>query len=425
MMTPLKLISPGENDTKILAESGRNLHTFVLNRTASERSREDTVTDSVKEDLSPPPAILVNRSFRRLTFAAFKRRIMSMPARPSVRRWNPVLGEWVIVAPATAERPWNGALVPAAASDLPEYDPGCYLCPGVARAGGKVNPPYTGVHVFDNDFPSLSPEYTAVCGEGYSGCDIPAYGICRVVCFSPKHNVTLPVMSEEEVYHVMIAFRDQFAELSSTPGIEHVMLFENRGKIIGVSNPHPHGQIYATGFVPRIPAARYENARRYRLDTGKCLLCAVIENESREGKRIIAQNDDFIAFVPYFARLAYEVMLLPRRHVAVITGLSDRELRSLAAIYREIMIRYDNLFLMPFPNITVFQNCPCAPGIDPEPYHFHIEFLPPLRSRDKLKYMAGFESGGGVIVNPALPDESAEALCRADVIHYTEKMTKT
>ncbi|MHB9030257.1 MAG: galactose-1-phosphate uridylyltransferase, partial [Candidatus Latescibacterota bacterium] len=254
-----------------------------------------------------------------------------------------------------------------------------------------------------------------------SGRDIPAHGVCRVVCFSPKHNVTLPVMSGEEAYRVMIAFRDQFGELSSTPGIENVMLFENRGKIIGVSNPHPHGQIYATGFIPRIPAARYENARRYRLDTGKCLFCSVIESESQDGKRIIARNEHFLAFVPYFARLAYEVMLLPRRHVSAITGLSDRELRSLAQIHREIMIRYDNLFTMPFPNITVFQNCPCAPGLDPRPYHFHIEFLPPLRSRDKLKYMAGFESGGGTIVNPAFPDESAEALRQAGTIHYSEK----
>jgi UDPglucose--hexose-1-phosphate uridylyltransferase len=345
-----------------------------------------------------------------------------MPPRPSVRRWNPVLGEWVIIAPATAARPWNGALVSPAASELPEYDPECYLCPGVTRAGGKVNPPYTDVHVFDNDFPSLSMENP--CGEGYSGHDIPAYGMCRVVCFSPKHHVTLPVMSTEEVCRVMAAFRDQFAELSSIPGIEHVMLFENRGKIIGVSNPHPHGQIYATGFVPRIPAVRYENARRYRLDTGKCLFCAVLENELQDGKRIVSRNEHFVAFVPYFARLAYEVMLLPRRHVAAITELSDRELRSLAEIHREVMIRFDNLFTMPFPNITVFQNCPCAPGTDPRPYHFHIEFLPPLRSHDKLKYMAGFESGGGTIVNPALPDESAEALRQAGVLHYSEKKEK-
>lgn len=340
----------------------------------------------------------------------------TMPQRPSLRRWNPILGEWVIIAPATAGRPWNGAVVSSPRSALPDYDPGCYLCPGVTRADGKVNPPYCGVYVFDNDFPSLSLEYSADAQTG----EIPARGICRVVCFSPKHNVTIPEMSPDEVRDVLITLRNQFGELSAIPEIGNVMLFENRGKIIGVSNPHPHGQIYATDFIPRIPAARYENARRFLLDTGKCIFCTVLEDELRTGARIVAQNDHFAAFVPPFARLAYEVMLLPRRHVPFITELSEKELGSLADIHREVMIRYDNLFRMPFPNITVFQNCPCAEEIDPRPYHFHIEYLPPMRSHDKLKYMAGFESGGGTIVNPALPDESAEVLRLVSSVHYSQ-----
>ncbi len=344
-----------------------------------------------------------------------------MPLRPSIKRWNPILGEWVIIAPVTAGRPWSGAVVPTVGSELQEHDIGCYLCPGVARAGGKINPRYSGVYVFDNDFPSLSLEYTAEGGEGYSARDIPARGVCRVVCFSPLHNITLPLMSEDGVYAVVCALRDQFEELSSIPEIEHVMLFENRGKVIGVSNPHPHGQIYATDFVPRIPATRYENARRFLLDAERCLFCSILENELREGARIVTRNAHFTAFVPYFARLAYEATILPHRHVHSITELSGEELRALAAIFREMTIRYDNLFSMPFPNITVFQNCPCARSVDPGPYHFHIEFLPPLRSHDKLKYMAGFESGGGTIVNPSLPDETAEALRRAETTHYSEK----
>ncbi len=342
-----------------------------------------------------------------------------MPRRPSIKRWNPILGEWVVIAPATADRPWNGALVSPAVDELPEHDPGCYLCPGVARAGGKTNPMYTGTYVFDNDFPTLSPDYSTVERDGHVPGDIPARGVCRVVCFSPKHNITLPVMSEEEVHDIILTLRGQYGELASIPEIENVMLFENRGKIIGVSNPHPHGQIYATDFVPRIPASRYKNARRYRLDTGRCLFCAIMEDEIRDARRIIVENDHFVAFIPSFARLAYEIMLLPRRHTSSIDELTENELRSLAGIYREIMIRYDNLFMMPFPNITIFQNVPCAAGADPRPYHFHIEFLPPLRSPDKLKYMAGFESGGGTIVNPALPDESAEALRRTSAVHYT------
>lgn len=324
------------------------------------------------------------------------------------------MGEWVIIAPATSGRPWSGALISSTQEELPVYDPCCYLCPGVTRAGGKVNPRYSGIHVFDNDFPSLSMDYTA------AGHDVPARGICRVICFSPKHNTTLSRMKEEEVHSVILAFRDQYSELSAVPGIEHVMPFENRGKVIGVSNPHPHGQIYSTDFIPSIPLTRYKNARKHLEENGSCLFCSILEKELKSGIRVIAENDHCAAFVPPFARYAYEVQIYPHRHVPSMTDLSGEELLSLAKIYREILIRYDNLFEMPFPNVTIFQNCPSPPGIDPRPYHFHIEFLPPLRRPDKLKYLAGFESGGGNIVNPALPEESAEALRMTSTVHYTE-----
>jgi len=343
-----------------------------------------------------------------------------MTQRISTKRWNPLLHEWVIIAPATGVRPWSGARISPVRNELPERDPECYLCPGVKRAGGQVNPEYNGVFVFDNDFPSLSMEHEFP--EHITGTEreFPARGICRVVCFSPKHNVTLPEMDEDEVFSVTCAFRDQFAELSAVPGIEHVMIFENRGMIIGVSNPHPHGQIYSMDFVPRIPALRYEHSKKYMDENGSCLFCKILEDELTESVRIVSRNDHFIAFVPFFARLTYEVLLLPRRHVAFITELTDEELRSLALIHREILVRYDNIFLMPFPNITVFQNCPCSGDFNPEPYHFHIEFLPPLRSRDKLKYMAGFESGGGNIINPSLPEESARVLRDVSTVHYTK-----
>lgn len=337
---------------------------------------------------------------------------------PSIRRWNPILGEWVIIAPTTAGRPWSGALVSHSETSLPEHDPSCYLCPGVKRAGGEVNPDYRGIFVFDNDFPSFSLVYSLDETGPNRPDDKPARGVCRVVCFSHRHNATLSEMSEEEVHEVVLAFRAQFAELSSIPDIANVMLFENRGQVIGVSNPHPHGQMYATDFIPRIPTVRYKNARRHMDEHNACLFCSILAEELREERRIVAENDLFAAFVPYFARHAFEVMLLPRRHAPAITDLSEDEIHSLAKIYREVLIRYDKLFTMQFPNITVFQNCPCATGLDPRPYHFHIEFLPPLRSRDKLKYMAGFESGGGTIVNPALPDDSARALRNASTVHY-------
>jgi UDPglucose--hexose-1-phosphate uridylyltransferase len=334
--------------------------------------------------------------------------------RPSIKRWNPLMGEWVIIAPSTAGRPWSGTLVSTAQEELPPFDPGCYLCPGVTRAGEKINPNYSGVYVFDNDFPSLSMDYLA------AGDDLPARGVCRVVCFSPKHNATLPRMREEEVHAVILSFRDQYRELSAFPGIEHVMLFENRGKVIGVSNPHPHGQIYSTDFVPNIPLTRYNNSRKHMEKNGKCLFCSILEGELKIGLRVVSVNDHFAAFVPPFARFAYEIQIYPRRHIPSMIDLTPEELISLSKIYREILIRYDNLFGMPFPNVTIFQNCPSPPGIDRRPYHFHIEFLPPLRSPDKLKYLAGFESGGGNIVNPALPEESAEALRMISTVHYRE-----
>jgi UDPglucose--hexose-1-phosphate uridylyltransferase len=337
-----------------------------------------------------------------------------MPIRPSIKRWNPLQGEWVIIAPSTAGRPWSGTIIPSNRDELPDFDPGCYLCPGVRRAGGEKNPEYKQVYVFDNDFPSLSMEYKV------SGNDVPAAGICRVVCFSPRHNISLPLMSSTDVHAVVLAFRDQYRELSSIPGIENVMMFENRGKVIGVSNPHPHGQIYCTDFVPRIPLTRYQNAKKYFDDKGICLFCSIFEQELKRGILIISENDHFAAFVPPYARFAYEVHIYPRRHVSSITDLSQDELFSLTKIYREILIRYDNLFMMPFPNITIFQNCPCSPELDPRPYHFHMEFLPPMRSPDKLKYLAGFESGGGNIVNPALPEESADELKKLSTIHYLE-----
>jgi len=207
--------------------------------------------------------------------------------------------------------------------------------------------------------------------------------------------------------------------LSAIPEIQNVMMFENRGKIIGVSNPHPHGQIYSTDFIPRIFGTMYANAQAFMNDKGKCLFCSVMEEEVGAGIRTVCQNDHFVAYVPYFARHTFEIHIMPRRHVPYITELNSEEISHLAEIYKEVLVRYDNLFRMPFPNITVFQNAPTANDCDPEPYHFHIEFYPPLRSPDKLKYMAGFESGGGNIINPSLPCESAQALRAVPDIHYT------
>lgn len=342
-----------------------------------------------------------------------------MLRRPSFKRWNPLLGEWIIFAPTTAVRPWSGTTVTKEKNILPEYDPVCYLCPGVTRAEGDVNPDYTDVFVFDNDFPSLSMNIRRDQNDKTQAMDVPVSGICRVICFSPKHNITLAEMNPDSFVTVIHTFRDQYRELSSIPEIRNVMIFENKGTIIGVSNPHPHGQIYATDFIPRNMLAQYSNARNFMDNNNICLFCHVMDEEIADGRRIVTQNSDFIAYVPYFARHTFEIHIMPRRHVPSITFLTEDELLSLAEVYREILIRFDNLFEMSFPNITIFHNAPCSDELDPAPYHFHIEFCPPLRSRNKLKYMAGFETGGGNIINPSLPCESAEMLRDMSTMHYT------
>ena len=341
---------------------------------------------------------------------------------PSIKRWNPLLGEWVIIAPVTAGRPWSGAVISPIKKDQPEFDPDCYLCPGVQRAGGEINPDYKDTYIFNNDFPSLSMEYSTDELTIINPQDIPAPGICRVVCFSPRHNITLPEMDVEDISKILNAFCVEFKEISSIPEIQNVMIFENRGKVIGVSNPHPHGQIYSTDFVPRIPWTMYSNAKQFMDEKKKCLFCTVMEEEIHDEIRIVCQNDYFVSYVPYFARHAYEIHIIPRRHVRFITELTNAERTSLAELYKEVLVRYDNFFRMPTPNITIFQNAPCGDGINPEPYHFHVEFYPPLRSPEKLKYMAGFESGGGNIINPSQPEESAKSLRNVSTIHYT-KMT--
>lgn len=346
-----------------------------------------------------------------------------MAQRPSFKRWHPYLGEWVIIAPATGVRPWNGAVVEQEPPRLPSFDPSCYLCPGVRRACGAANPDYTGVFVFENDYPTLSMDYEFEPGVPHGPSDEPARGVCRVISFTPRHDLTLAELDPAAFRGVLDAFRYQYRELSRIPEIRHVLVFENKGAVIGVSNPHPHGQLYATDFLPRIPATQYANALRHRNQTGGCVYCRVLEEELAHGARVVSENEHMVAFVPGFARHTFEVHIMPRRHVSSIDLLTGDEIHSLAAIYRELLIRYDNLFHLPFPNITLLRNAPCGPEYDTSVHHFHIEFCPPLRSRDKLKYMAGFETGTGTVINPSVPEESAEALRAVRTVHYAAGVT--
>ncbi len=326
-------------------------------------------------------------------------------------------GEWVIIAETTADRPWSGNRVASSSMKLPERDPGCYLCPVATRAGGAINPDYKDTYVFDNDYPSFSREIPET-KQSEVVEEVPAYGICRVVCFSPRHDLTLAEMDLEQFSGIINTLREQYIELSSQPGIEYVLIFENKGAVIGVSNPHPHGQIYATDFVPRIPRKEYELSSAYLATQGRCLLCDIVREELADGSRIVYRNEDFITYVPYAARYSYEVQIAPLRHIPSLAGLSAQERISLAEAYHQVVVRYDNLFEISFPNVTIFHNAPCGNDYPPEPFHFHIEFCPPMRSADKLKYMAGFETGGGNIINPTSPEKAARTLRSLSPLHY-------
>jgi len=333
-------------------------------------------------------------------------------------RWNPFLSEWVIIASQTSGRPWSGHVLKNQDEILSEFDEGCYLCPGVKRASGVTNPVYDKTFVFDNDFASFAPHAPDVFRDDDFFKAIPAKGECRVVCFSPKHNVVLAQMTKEDIKVVVETWKNEFLELSQKEYIKNILIFENKGKVIGVSNPHPHGQIYATGFIPRTILQEVFAGAKYFKDKQECLFCNYLKSELTEKSRIVIENDSFVLFVPYFARYSYETQLIPKRHFHVITEMTEKETVDFADILRKTLCRYDNLFGMIMPNIMMMHNAPVDGEDYSSFYHFHMEFYPPLRSPDKLKYLAGFESGGGNIINPTDPDFAAEELRKVSDIHF-------
>jgi UDPglucose--hexose-1-phosphate uridylyltransferase len=337
------------------------------------------------------------------------------------KRWHPILNEWVIIASQTSIRPWSGAVLRKADKELPEFDLECYLCPGVTRASGVVNPNYNETFAFDNDFASFAPNAPDIDKKGILFRAESAKGICRVICFSKKHNAVLAQLSVQEIESVVRTWINEFEKLSQTGYIKYVMIFENKGKIIGVSNLHPHGQIYATGFIPKILLQEIASTKEYFDNNNRCLFCDHLTEEKNKKVRIIAENQSFTAFVPYFARFSYEINIYSNRHFSKIDQMSEREIKDFANILKRVLCKYDNLFGMIMPNILMMHNAP-VDNENYEPfYHFHIEFYPPLRSPDKLKYLAGFESGGGNIVNPTDPDLAAEQIRNASEVHFRNR----
>jgi UDPglucose--hexose-1-phosphate uridylyltransferase len=308
------------------------------------------------------------------------------------RRWNPLLREWVLVSPHRTQRPWQGKVDKVTPAPSIEYDPECYLCPGNVRAEGLRNPKYTETFVFENDFPAMLPN-VAPSEMDQGGLIVASVekGICRVVCFSPRHDLTIPRMTPEEVRRVVELWTRQHQELAEVPWVKHVQIFENRGILMGASNPHPHCQIWANEEIPNVPTRELGAMRAFLKGNEKCLLCEYLKLEIEDGERIVCENQGFVAVVPYWAVWPFESMIVSRRHVASLADFDDTEQSNLAEILRRLTIRYDNLFEAAFPYSMGFHQEPTDGESHPE-FHFHAHYFPPLlRSATVQKFMVGYE----------------------------------
>ncbi len=339
------------------------------------------------------------------------------------RRRNLLTGDWVLVSPHRLERPWQGQVERAAGPERPAYDPGCYLCPGNERAAGLRNPRYTGTYVFTNDFPALLPDTPAggtLAAGGAGGLlqAAPVRGTCRVVCFSPRHDLTLPEMARPDIRAVIDLWAAQTVEL----GREYawVQVFENKGAVMGCSNPHPHGQIWALDALPTEPAAEDRRQREHlaaRGDAGPPLLVEYAERERALGERIVVENEEWLAVVPYWATWPFEALLLPRRHVPRLPDLDDRERDALASALARLLTRYDNLFETSFPYSMGWHGAPFT-GDDTAHWQLHAHFYPPLlRSATVRKFMVGYEMLAEA-QRDLTPEQAAGRLRAVSEIHF-------
>jgi UDPglucose--hexose-1-phosphate uridylyltransferase len=337
------------------------------------------------------------------------------------RRYNALTGDWILVSPHRTQRPWQGKQEMAAPDKRPQYDPKCYLCPGNQRAGGVTNPVYNSTHVFTNDFAAMMPS-----GGGSATDDTgllrsqAALGTCRVICFSPRHDLTLPVMQQDAIRGVVEVWAEQTEELGRT--YRWVQVFENKGDIMGCSNPHPHGQIWASDFIPNEPAKEDRQQLAYLRQQGSPLLLDYLKIELEQEIRVVVQNQDWVALLPYWATWPYEVLLLSRRPVLRLPDLRDSERASLAAILKRLLTRYDNLFETSFPYSMGWHGAPHSSG-DFGHWQLHAHFYPPLlRSASVKKFMVGFEMLGEA-QRDLTPEQAAQTLRNQSEIHFKERNT--
>ncbi|KAJ2701980.1 galactose-1-phosphate uridyl transferase [Coemansia spiralis] len=334
-------------------------------------------------------------------------------AEHSHRRFNPLTGTWALCSPHRSKRPWQGQVEEAADDRLPQHDPQCYLCPGNTRATGAQNSNYSATYVFPNDYAALcagQPECTADALARVAGSNASdelfrvasTRGECKVICLSPRHDLTLPELSTDEICRVVRTWQDVYAELSADPAIRYVQLFENKGAMMGCSNPHPHCQVWALSDIPTEPAKEMASLQTFRdrhagADAAACLLCSYVRAEeanagSESSNRIIVQNDSFVALIPFWAVWPLETMVVAKSHVSSIAQLNCIQAQHLAEIIQGLTIRYDNVFQCSFPYSMGLHQAPTATAPGGDCCHLHLHFYPPLlRSATVRKFQVGFE----------------------------------
>jgi UDPglucose--hexose-1-phosphate uridylyltransferase len=317
---------------------------------------------------------------------------MTEPDKSPHRRYNPLLDEWVLCSPHRLERPWQGQVEDDASEARLGYDPSCYLCPGNARAGGQRNPAYTATFAFDNDFPALLSrnDVRPRVEDGLLVAE-PVTGACRVICFSPRHDLTLAEMTAREARPVVDAWADEVLSLGRDPGVRYVQVFENKGAMMGCSNPHPHCQVWATSYVPLVPARKLETQRAWFSRRGSDLVGDYLDRELAAGERIVCRNLHWVALVPFWAVWPFELMLVPVRRVPDLPSLTPEERDALADLLVRVGARYDNLFRTSFPYSMGFHGRPTDGGEHPW-WRLHASYFPPLlRSATVRKFLVGFE----------------------------------
>lgn len=311
------------------------------------------------------------------------------------RRYNILTGEWILVSPHRTKRPWQGKTEETKVTEKSTYDPGCYLCPGNTRASGETNPNYSEPYAFVNDYSALLPDTAELnYEEGLLKAETEK-GICKVVCFSPDHSLTLPLMKVSEITKVVQIWKTEFAELGKNPDINYIQIFENKGAIMGCSNPHPHGQIWSQSSIPTEILKKSDRFEAYWQKNDSSLLGDYLNQELALGERILDENEHFVSLIPFWAVWPFEAMIVPKRHLQQITDLDTDEEIAFADMIKKLTIKYDNLFETSFPYSSGIHQAP-TDGRDHPEWHFHMSFYPPLlRSATVKKFMVGYEMFAG------------------------------